>query len=60
MSKLKTGLSQEKKDQRVARQPEKQRDGCENSRSREMARSEKETPADRGACEQESVTQGSE
>ena len=33
---------------------------CEESKSQLMPRGEKDVPADRGACEQESTVQGSE
>jgi len=40
--------------------PADQQARCEESKSQLMPRGEKDVPADRGACEQESAVQGSE
>ena len=40
--------------------PAEKRARCEESKSQVLPRGEKDSPADRGACEQESDVQGSE
>ena len=59
MPKAKTGISQEKKDQEPPNHRQEPAE-CKKSRSRELAVPGNDAPGDRGNCDQESGTQGSE